>query len=79
VNWIYSIGANETDVDIALQGAGHTTARFRGSRGGRDAVRFGVGAEIALTERTRSRVNVDEQIRNGTNATFGSGSIGVHF
>jgi fibronectin-binding autotransporter adhesin len=79
LDWVHSFDSGTSDVEIALQGAGATTSRFQGSRSSKDAVRIGLGAEIALTERTRFRLNVDEQIRSGMQSTFGSASLGFQF
>jgi outer membrane autotransporter protein len=79
LDWIHSFDSNREDVEIALSGAGATTSRFQGSRSGKDAVRFGLGGEVSLTDRTRFRLNVDQQVRTGVNSTFGSASFSVNF
>jgi len=79
IDWVHSFNNSTSDADIALTGAGSTSARFRGSRGGNDTFRVGVGAEIALTERTRIRLNVDERLRNAVQSTFGSATVTYQF
>jgi outer membrane autotransporter protein len=79
LDWVHSFQSDTSDVDIALQGAGVATSRFQGSRSSKDAIRIGLGAEVALTERTRFRLNVDEQIRSGMQSTYGSASLGYQF
>jgi hypothetical protein len=79
LDWVHSFDSNSADVDIALTGAGATTARFSGSNSSQDTIRFGVGGEVALTERVRVRLNVDERFQGGVNSTFGSASVGVQF
>jgi fibronectin-binding autotransporter adhesin len=79
LDWIHSFDDSNSDVDIALSGAGTTTSRFQGSRSGKDAIRVGLGGEIALTERTRLRLNVDQQRRSGLNSTYGSASFSLQF
>jgi uncharacterized protein with beta-barrel porin domain len=79
LDWVHGFNADRNDVEIALVGAGSTTSRFQGSKTGQDAIRFGLGAEVALTERTRFRLNVDEQMRSGVRSTYGSASFGLQF
>ena len=79
LDWVHSFDSDRNDVEIALSGAGSATSRFRGSRSGQDAVRLGLGAEFALSERTRFRLNVDEQMRSGVRSTYGSASLGFQF
>jgi outer membrane autotransporter protein len=79
LDWVHSFDADRNDVEIALSGAGSATSRFQGSRSGQDAFRFGLGAEFALSERTRFRLNVDEQMRSGVRSTYGSASLGFQF
>jgi outer membrane autotransporter protein len=79
LDWVHGFNSDRNDVEIALAGAGSTTSRFQGSRTGQDAIRFGLGAEVALTERTRFRLNVDEQMRSGVRSTYGSASFGLQF
>jgi uncharacterized protein with beta-barrel porin domain len=79
LDWIHSFDSDRTDVGIALSGAGSTVSRFQGSRTGQDAIRAGIGAEMALTERTRLRLNVDRQQRSGVSSTYGSASFSLFF
>jgi outer membrane autotransporter protein len=79
LDWVHSFDSNAADVDIALTGAGSTTARFSGSKSSQDTIRFGLGGEVAVTERVRVRLNVDERFQGGVNSTFGSASVGFQF
>jgi outer membrane autotransporter protein len=78
LDWVRSIQAERNAVDIGLAGS-PATARFRGSKAGQDALRLGLGAEVALTGRTRLRLNVDQQLKNGVESTYGSASFGLQF
>jgi autotransporter-associated beta strand protein len=79
LDWVHSFESDRKDVEIALAGAGTATSRFQGSKTGQDAIRIGLGAEFTLTERTRFRLNLDEQIKSGVNSTYGSATFGVQF
>jgi outer membrane autotransporter protein len=77
LDWIQSLDSDTAHADITLAGAGAAPSRFQGSRTGSSGVRAGLGAEVATTERTRLRLNVDQQRRSGVNSTFGSISFSL--
>ncbi len=79
LDWVHSFDSGRNDVDIALTGAGAETSRFQSSKAGKDAIRFGLGAEFALTDRIRFRLNVDDQVKSGVNSVYSSASIGLQF
>jgi len=79
LDWIHSFESDRHDVDIALAGAGTATSRFQGSKADKDAIRIGLGAEFTLSQRTRFRLNADEQMKSGVNSTYSSASFGVQF
>jgi uncharacterized protein with beta-barrel porin domain len=79
LDWIQSLDSDTAHADIALAGPGAAPSRFQGSKSGNSAVRAGLGAEVATTERTRLRVNVDQQRRSGVHSTFGSVSFSLQF
>lgn len=77
LDWIQSLDSDTAHADITLAGSGAAPSRFQGSRTGSSGVRAGLGAEVATTERTRLRLNVDQQRRSGVNSTFGSISFSL--
>jgi len=79
LDWVHSFDSDRRDVDIALTGSTGGSTKFQSSKAGADAARLGLGAEMALTPRTRLRVNLDEQVQSSQSSTNGSVSIGVQF
>jgi len=79
LDWVHSFDSRRNDVDIALTGAGTETTRFQSSKAGQDAIRIGLGAEFALTDRIRFRLNMDDQLKSGVNSVYSSASIGLQF
>ena len=79
VDWIHSFDSDRRDVDIALTGSTGGATKFQSSRAGGDAVRLGVGGEIAFTQGIRLRINLDEQLQSSQSSTNGSVSFGVQF
>jgi outer membrane autotransporter protein len=79
LDWVHSFDSDRRDVDIALTGSTGGSTKFQSSKAGGDAARFGLGGEMAITPRTRLRVNLDEQVQSNQSSTNGSVSIGVQF
>jgi len=79
LDWVHSFESASNDVNIGLVGAGKATYRFQSSKSGQEAIRVGVGAEVFLSDRTRFRLNLDEQMKSGVNSVYGSVSIGLQF
>jgi fibronectin-binding autotransporter adhesin len=79
LDWVHSFDSDRRDVDIALTGSTGGSTKFQSSKAGGDAARLGLGGEMALTPRTRLRLNLDEQVQSNQSSTNGSVSIGVQF
>ena len=79
IDWVHSFDSDRRDANVALTGAESTTSQFLSSKVGADAIRFGVGAELSVTDRIRLRVNIDDQRKSGTNSIYSSASIGLQF
>jgi fibronectin-binding autotransporter adhesin len=78
LNWLHSFDSTGRQVDIGFSG-GNSTAKFTGSSSGMDAVRIGLGGEVAITDRTRFLLTIDHQLQKGQSATTGNASVGVQF
>ncbi|NBV87312.1 MAG: autotransporter outer membrane beta-barrel domain-containing protein [Verrucomicrobia bacterium] len=79
MNWLHSFDSGGRNVDIAFSSAGSKTGQFSGTKTGMDAIRLGLGSELAITDRTRFLLTIDHQIQKGQSSTTGNASVGVQF
>ena len=80
LDWVHSFEKSRNEVNIGFVGSPTgATARFQSSKAGQDAIRLGLGAEMAFTDRTRLRLNLEQQVQSNQSTTYGGVTLGVQF
>ncbi len=79
LDWIHDYNNKGKNLDMTLASDATTTAAFKGSDAGADAIRIGGAVEAALTRRSTLRLTLDYQAQSKAAVTNGAVSVGYAF